>query len=337
MAQIERDPLLHDERGLTRAVTILRRGGLVAFPTETVYGLGARALDPAALAKVFEAKGRPATHPLIAHVLGTAGARALASEWPEVAERLARAFWPGPLTLVVPKASHVPGALTGGGDSVGVRAPSHPIAIALLRALAEPIAAPSANRFQTLSPTTADHVAASLGDRVELILDGGPCESGIESTVVDVRGDAPRILRLGALDYPTLAAVAPELIDAPEDAYIADEAAVRASPGMARRHYAPRTPLILAPSRDAAIAEAVARAAKGEKVALLLLEKVEGDLKGNVRVVALGGEALGYAKGMFAALHSLDAGGAGTIVAEPVPVGPAWRAIADRMRRAETK
>jgi L-threonylcarbamoyladenylate synthase len=324
---------------IERAVAILRSGRLVAFPTETVYGLGGRALDPQALARIFAAKGRPATHPLIAHVLGQDDARALASEWSEATERLAAAFWPGPLTLVVPRASHVPLELTGGGPSVGLRAPAHPIARALIATLGEPIAAPSANRYQTLSPTTAAHVAASLGDRVELILDGGPCSSGIESTVVDMRGSRPRILRPGAVDFPTLVAALPTLEEFTATTITGDVA--HPAPGMDRRHYAPRTPLIISESRDAAITEAQARSGAGERVGLLLVEPADSaTLATRVRVRALTADARAYAHDLFAALHELDEGDGrdanalDVILVEPVPGGPAWDAVADRLRRA---
>ena len=316
---------------IERAVAILRAGGLVAFPTETVYGLGGRALDPVALARIFAAKGRPATHPLIAHVLGVADARTMAADWSDLASRLAEAFWPGPLTLVVARAASVPPELTGGGDSVGLRAPAHPVARALLQGLGEPIAAPSANRYQTLSPTTAAHVAASLGDRVDLILDGGPCSAGIESTVVDLRGEAPVILRPGALDFPTLAAVAPTLVDATP--HVVEHGSMRPSPGMDRKHYAPRTPLIIATSRDDALAQAERRVAVGERVALLLIEAVaSAPPAASARV--LGADPAGYARQLFATLHDLDEGGFDVIIAEPVPDTAPWRAIADRLRRA---
>jgi L-threonylcarbamoyladenylate synthase len=311
-------------------VAILRRGGLVAFPTETVYGLGARALDPAALLRVFVAKGRPATHPLIAHVLGREDARALAAEWSDATDHLAAAFWPGPLTLVVPRAAGVPSELTGGGPSVGLRAPSHPVARALLHALGEPIAAPSANRYQTLSPTTAAHVAESLGDRVDMILDGGPCMDGIESTVVEMHPDGPRILRPGALDFPTLAAVEPRLLDVAPVTISSDTA--HPAPGMDRRHYAPRATLVLATTREAAVTEALQRAARGERIGLLLLGPLDSSSPaGGPRVRALGPEPRRYAHELFAALHELEDGDA--ILVEPVPAGPAWDAIRDRLQR----
>ncbi|HSN34083.1 MAG TPA: L-threonylcarbamoyladenylate synthase, partial [Ideonella sp.] len=170
-----------DAPAIAEAAALLRAGELVAFPTETVYGLGGRALDPAALARIFAAKGRPPTHPLIAHVTSPAEAAALSSAWDARAERLAERFWPGPLTLVVPRAPSVPAALSGGKPTVAVRAPAHPVAQALLAALGEPIAAPSANRYQTVSPTTAAHVVRSLGDAIPLVLDGGRCQAGLES------------------------------------------------------------------------------------------------------------------------------------------------------------
>src|SRR5688572_1548509 len=188
------------------AARVLREGGLVAFPTETVYGLGARLHDEQALARVFAAKGRPASHPLIAHVSGIDQARELAADWDARAEVAARAFWPGPLTLVVPRSARVPAAATGGAATIAIRAPSHPVARALIAELGEPIAAPSANRYQTLSPTLASHVQKSLGERVDLILDGGPCSAGIESTVLDLSRGAPRVLRPGAVGLSELRA-----------------------------------------------------------------------------------------------------------------------------------
>src|SRR5258708_4362657 len=201
-----------DPAVMREAAEILRRGGLVAFPTETVYGLGARALDVRALARVYEAKRRPPHHPLIAHVAGAAQARALASRWPERADRLAAAFWPGPLTLVVDRAPHVPAALSGGAPSVAVRAPAHPVARALLAALGEAVAAPSAHVYQGLSPTLASHVVKQLGDAVDLILDGGPRDAGLQATVVDLRGAVPLVLRPGALDLARLRELAPDVV-----------------------------------------------------------------------------------------------------------------------------
>ena len=229
---------------------VLRAGGLVAFPTETVYGLGARAFDERALARIFEAKGRPVHHPLIVHVEDEDQARTLAATWPEHAARLARAFWPGPLTLVVDRADAVPASVAGGAASVALRAPAHAVARGLLAALGEPIAAPSANRYQGLSPTIVAHVIKELGERVDLVLDGGPCEAGIESTVVDVRSASPRVLRPGALGLAELRAVVPDLRLRGGSAGSGER---RASPGMDERHYAPRARLVLAPNRAQAL------------------------------------------------------------------------------------
>jgi L-threonylcarbamoyladenylate synthase len=319
-----------DAAGIALAVRLLREGKLVAFPTETVYGLGARALDAAAVARVFEAKGRPPSHPLIAHVSGEAAARELAREWSERASRLAKTFWPGPLTLVVPRASHVPAVVAGGGDSIAVRAPAHPVARALIEALGEPIAAPSANRYQTLSPTRAEHVVKSLGDRVDLVLDGGACESGIESTVVDVRGPRARVLRPGALSMAALRAIEPD-IEVAEGVVAEDQD--RASPGMDPRHYAPRARVVLVESRQAAVAEAVARAGGG-LVGLVVRGAVHAELRAAIDVRMLPDSPEGYGAVMFATLHALDDAGVTAIVVEAVPDGEAWWAVADRLKRA---
>ena len=324
---------------IAEAAAELLRGGLVAFPTETVYGLGALALDPAALAKVFRAKGRPETHPLIAHVEGEEGARALAASWPERASLLARAFWPGPLTLVVSRAPHVPVELTGGADTVAVRAPSHPVARALLLALGRPIAAPSANRYQSLSPTTAAHVAKSLADLPLLILDGGRAAQGIESTVVDLTGDVPRVLRLGALPLAELRAVLPEIVVVRETPR---ERATRPSPGMDRRHYAPRAKLVIADTLEEAQRVACGLLSTGAKVGLVLHTPRAPDSLNLARpkttpetvlVRNLPEEAAGYAREFFSALHDLDDAGVDAIVVERVPEDEAWWAVADRLTR----
>jgi L-threonylcarbamoyladenylate synthase len=318
--------------GIALAVRLLREGKLVAFPTETVYGLGARALDAAAVARIFEAKGRPRSHPLIAHVAGEEDARGLAREWSGRASRLARAFWPGPLTLVVPRAGHVPDIVAGGGDSIAVRAPAHPVARALIEALGEPIAAPSANRYQTLSPTRAEHVVKSLGDRVDLVLDGGACESGIESTVVDVRGERARVLRPGALSMAALRAIEGDLEVA--EGVVAEDVE-RASPGMDARHYAPRARVVVAESREGAIAEARSRAERG-RVGLVIRGGATGATLDGIDVRVLPDAPVGYAAALFATLHALDDAGATAIVIEAVPEGEAWWAVADRLKRAAT-
>jgi L-threonylcarbamoyladenylate synthase len=233
------DPHAPDPEIVAEATRVLLGGGLVAFPTETVYGLGACALDPAAVAKIFVAKGRPPGHPLIVHVLGSSDARELASSWTLAAERLAAFFWPGALTLVVDRGQSVPAEVTGGGSSVAIRATSHPLARALIAA-AGPLAAPSANRYQSLSATSAAHVVKSLGDGVDLVLDGGASWAGIESTVVDARGPSLRLLRPGAVSAEAIRALGMELIAATSVAPPSAASEVHESPGQDAKHYAPR-------------------------------------------------------------------------------------------------
>src|SRR5579871_5209626 len=225
---------------VTRAAALIRAGELVAFPTETVYGLGANALDPAAVEKIYAAKGRPPESPLIVHVDSMEMALGLVRTWPEKAAKLAQRFWPGPLTLVLTKRPHVPARLTAGLDTVGIRMPSNSIALALIKEACVPIAAPSANRFGGISPTTAEHVRAALGDRVSLVLDGGPTSVGIESTVLSLAGPEAILLRPGMVSQAEIEEViGPVLIAAHTTG------SAHPSPGMHRRHYSPRTPLIL--------------------------------------------------------------------------------------------
>ena len=224
--------VLPDEAALTEAAQRLCAGELVAFPTETVYGLGANALDAVAVAKIYAAKGRPATNPIIVHVASVEQAKALAKTWPSIADELAAAHWPGPLTLVLEKADGIPDIVTAGGTTVGIRIPNHPVALELLRRAGVPIAAPSANRSEEVSPTQACHVADSLGEFVDdlLILDGGPCEVGIESTVLDVTCDPPRVLRPGMVSRQDLTVLLPQIIAGPTEESIAR------SPGQMLRH-----------------------------------------------------------------------------------------------------
>lgn len=299
------------------AADVLRHGGLVAFPTETVYGLGANALDAAAVARVFAAKGRPATNPVIVHVADLALVQHVATGWPDAAAKLAVRFWPGPLTLVLPKRPEVPDIVTAGGPTVAVRVPNHPVALALLRAVGVPVAAPSANRSTELSPTRADHVRPELAD---VILDGGPCPGGLESTVVDVTCDPPRLLRPGLVTVAMLE----EVIGRVDVSAAPTEGPAR-SPGRMERHYAPRAALELA-SRERA--EALAR--DGQRVGWLTFDGDDVPGAVNVRLPA---DAVGYAAGLYAALHDLDAAGVETVVVEPPPDGDEWRAVHDRLRR----
>lgn len=310
------------------AADALRRGELVAFPTETVYGLGADARSPAAVARIFAAKGRPATHPLIVHVRDLQAARPFARGWPEAALRLAARFWPGPLTLVLHRGPGVPAAVTGGQDTVALRVPAHPVAQALLAAFGGPIAAPSANRYGHVSPTCAAHVRAEFGAAVPIVLDGGDCTIGLESTIVACDEHGVTLLRPGHIGRAALAAVAGP-IAAP------GQGAPRV-PGSLRSHYAPGTPARLV--ERAGLPEAVAAAAcAGRRVALLC----RGDAPVRGEAVALclcaARDAAEYAHDLYANLRRLDAVGADEILVEAVPRDAEWEAVRDRLMRATAR
>jgi L-threonylcarbamoyladenylate synthase len=307
------------------------------IPTETVYGLGARALDERAVARVFAAKGRPAHHPLIAHVSGLPQAAELAAEWPEEAETCARAFWPGPLTLVVRRRASVPSAVAGGGDSIAVRAPSHPVARAVIAALGEPVAAPSANRYQGLSPTRAEHAVKQLGDAVDLVLDAGACDAGIESTVLDVRCRPARVLRPGAVDLAALRAVVPDVAASPGRVEHVERGEARPSPGMDERHYAPRARLLLADTSHEARRIAYGLASEGARVGVLLREGAEDVAGSTLRVRKMPAEPAAYARALYGVLHELDDAGVDAVVVQGVPPDDAWWAVADRLARAREK
>lgn len=318
-----------DESVIGRAADVIRRGGLVAFPTETVYGLGADALDERAVARIFEAKGRPSYNPLITHVPDLSAARRLSRTWPALADRLGEAFWPGPLTLIVPKADTIPDIVTAGLDSVGVRVPAHPVALALLRAADTPLAAPSANRFTEVSPTTAAHVERGLGDRVEMILDGGPTAVGIESTVLDLTGPRPVLLRPGSISLDALEAVAGPI----ERSGAVEGEAPRRSPGMVDKHYAPRGELVVFPRARREEMRTAVDAAKGRGLVVggLLLDTAPPGLD---QVMMMPSDAAGYARELYAALHRLDGEGCDLIVVDDVPADPEWAGIRDRLQRA---
>jgi len=319
------------EETIARAAALLRAGGVVAFPTETVYGLGADALNPAAVARVFEIKGRPLDHPVIVHLASADELGAWAHTVPEPAARLAAAFWPGPLTLILRRAAHVPDAVTGGQDTVGLRVPSHPVARALLEAFCgaegerrfSGIAAPSANRYGRISPTAAAHVRADLGDAVELILDGGAAELGIESTIVDLSGEAPLLLRPGAI----AAAELERVLGAPPR--LPDARAPRA-PGRHAAHYAPRAKLRLV--KRVAMLEALA-SHKGQRIGVLALEVTVPRLAVALQRVVPAVPAR-YAHELYANLRALDTQNVTQILVEMPPQSPAWAAINDRLARA---
>ena len=307
------------------AAAVLRSGGLVAFPTETVYGLGALALDADAVRRIFAAKGRPANNPVIVHVAEIAEAVGIAAEWPDAAERLARRFWPGPLTLVVPRGAVVPDVTTAGGPTVAIRVPAHPVALALLRAVGAPIAAPSANCSSELSPTRADHVLRGLDGRIDLVLDGGPTTAGIESTVLDVTTSPPRLLRPGSISPAEL-----EVVVGPISRHTAsDEGKALPSPGMLPRHYAPRTPLECSADGRARAAELLRT---GARIGWLTWN--EAITATGLVVQKLPADPAGYAAQLYAALHTLDDTGVERIVADLPPDGEAWLAVRDRLRRA---
>jgi L-threonylcarbamoyladenylate synthase len=345
------DPQSPDPAAIRTAADTLTRGALVAFPTETVYGLGANGLNPDAIARIYAAKGRPAWNPVILHVATIEAAQALTRHWSNDADRLARHFWPGPLTLVLPRAAQVPAIATAGLDAVGIRIPAHPVALALLQAVPFPIAAPSANRFTQLSPTTAAHVEASLGDRVPLILDGGPSTVGIESTVLDLCGATPTVLRPGMIDRAQLEAVLGRPVAlasaATHTAVSADDSttAPQRSPGMADRHYAPKADVWLVDTTglsEAALGLAQRPADHGHTprgAAVLLRWSTPNDsdrwpLRAGDRVVTMPEAPAEYARALYAALHEADATGAAVVVIEQPPATDAWHAIRDRLARA---
>ena len=311
---------------VSRAAALLRAGELVAFPTETVYGLGADAGNPQAIAKIFAAKGRPADHPLIVHLPDASHLERWAVDIPRSACVLAAAFWPGPLTLILKRRPAVPDAVTGGQDTVGLRVPNHPLALQLLREFDGGVAAPSANRFGRISPTTAAHVRDELGDAVALILDGGPCAVGIESTILDISSGEPRILRPGMLDA---AAIGKVLGDVP--AFGGTPDAPRVS-GSLEAHYAPRTPLQLVAAAD--LAATVSRALDaGQRVAVLSAQSPDVGHK-NLAWHSAAADPAQFARDLYARLREIDALACDVILVTVPPADEAWRAVTDRLRRA---
>ena len=315
-----------DPDGIRRAADALRRGELVVFPTETVYGVGAHALDPAAVARIFAAKGRPADNPLIVHVADAEAARALTRAWPPEAEALARAFWPGALTLVLPRDPCVPDVATGGLDTVAVRVPDHPVAQALLREAGVPVAAPSANRSGRPSPTRVADARADLGDAVAVYLDGGPTRVGLESTVVSLPGGRPRLLRLGGVP-----AEAVESVVGPVERPAHDPLGPALAPGMKYRHYAPRARVHLVEGGRGAL-EAAARACGG-KVAVVA-SREEAPEGAHVRVPGGLREPEAWARVLFALLRDLDAEGYEHVVVQAIPEEGLGAAVMERLRKA---
>ena len=322
-------PALFDA-AVRQAAALLRAGAVVAVPTETVYGLAANALDPAAVARLFEVKGRPSHNPIIVHVASLEMARSCAAAWPEPASRLATAFWPGPLTIVLPRAAIIPDAVTAGGSTVGLRWPSHPFMQALIRECGFPLAAPSANPSNALSPTNADHVFRQLGGRIPLVIDGGQSQVGIESTVIDLAVSPARVLRPGMVHVESLVAA----LGVPVLEGGSGKGTLR-SPGQLPRHYAPQARLVVLPWAEEGELRARVAALGIEPGGCWIVAHAQvpsGAGWAGVSVIPHDAEA--YARALYAELHRCDEGGVRTIVVQALPDEPAWRGLADRLRRA---
>jgi L-threonylcarbamoyladenylate synthase len=312
-------PLTAGRADIDQAAGLLRTGRLVAFPTETVYGLGANALDSDAVARIYAVKRRPATSPLIVHVASMEMAQSLVAKWPEMAERLAKKFWPGPLTLVLPKrAGKIPDNVTAGLATVGLRMPAHSVALALIEAAGLPLAAPSANRFTELSPTTADHVRRSLGGKVDFIVDGGPCKVGIESTVLSLVELRPVLLRPGGISRAEL-----EAVIGPVELAGDVGAGAHPAPGMHARHYSPRTALHL--TTNGKLPE------EGRGIYLQHSHRAD---RPNVASIQMPTAAADYAAALYGKLHEADEANVEWIVVDMPPSAPEWEAVLDRLRRA---
>lgn len=327
------DPQNIDPEIVARAAKVLRDGGLVAFPTETVYGLGANALDAVAVEKIFAAKQRPHFNPLIVHLPDTSRVLEVAAQWPEKAQILAEHFWPGPLTLVLPKRDIVPDRVTAGLNTVAVRVPQHPVAQALLQAAQIPVAAPSANLFMQLSPTRAQHVAQSLENRVDLILDGGPCNVGIESTVLSLADETPVLLRPGSVSRTQIE----KLIGPVASPQEPKNDTPRLAPGMLERHYAPRAKLVMFEGREELKQAIYNNCGDGIWIGALLLNLDATSPEvgyGITFPVVMPHDAQEYARKLYEQLHALDELGCVAILVESVPDFPAWDGIRDRLQRA---
>jgi len=318
------------EAAVRRAVDLLRAGEVVGLPTETVYGLAANALDARAVAKIFEIKGRPVHNPIIVHVAGVEMARRCVKHWPVLAEQLARAFWPGPLTMVLPRAADIPDVVTAGGGTVGVRWPSHPFIQAVIRECDFPLAAPSANLSNQISPTNAGHVARQLDGRIPLIVDGGQAQVGIESTVIDLTVTPPRLLRPGMIHEQALLAVMGEITLGGGGG-----AEILKSPGQLAKHYAPKAKLVVLKWRDDAdlAAQLVALGPGWSRRHVMAHTQIPspGGFSG-VSVIPHDAEA--FARALYAEWHRCDEAEADLIIVEAPPETGEWRAIADRLKRA---
>ena len=316
---------------VARTVEVLRSGRVAAVPSETVYGLAANAFSAEAVGGIYRAKGRPSGNPLIVHIATAAMARECAAAWPELAERLACRFWPGPLTLVVAKSGRVPNLVTAGGPTVGLRWPAHPFFQAVIRGCGFPLAAPSANPSDCLSPTTAEHVLDGLGHRIPLIVDGGPCAVGIESTVVDVTGTRPRVLRPGILSAEQIA----EAAGMPTEEPTADGGAPLKSPGLLGRHYCPKARLaVWAWTDDAELAARLIDSGVDPERLFVLAHSRIPDQPMPAQVSFIPEDPEAFARALYGFLHDCDHRGAQLIIVERLPSGHSWDGIRDRLLRA---
>jgi L-threonylcarbamoyladenylate synthase len=321
------------QKAVKRAAELLRAGEVVALPTETVYGLAANALDEKAVAKIFQIKGRPANNPIIVHVAGIEMAKTCVTNFTALAEKLGKSFWPGPLTLVLPRAKNIPDVVTAGGATVGIRWPSHPFMQAVIRECGFPLAAPSANLSNQISPTNAEHVRAQLGGKISLIVDGGQSQVGIESTVLDLTVSPPRILRPGMIHAESLAAVGGE-VQSPKSKVQSPETALR-SPGLLKKHYSPKAKLLVLNWRDDADLQFKIQNSKFKIQNCFVIAHTKipsGEYFADVSVMPHDAEA--FARALYAELHRCDAAGAKLIAVEAPPETPEWAGIADRLRRA---
>ena len=321
------------QKAVLRAAELLRAGEVVALPTETVYGLAANALDEKAVAKIFQIKGRPANNPIIVHIAGGEMAKRCVKDWPERADRLSKSFWPGPLTLVLPRSESIPAIVTAGGATVGIRWPSHPFIQAVIRECGFPLAAPSANLSGRVSPTRAEHVRAQLGGKIPLIVDGGRSQVGIESTVLDLTVSPPRILRPGMIHAESLAAVCGE-VQSPKSKVQSPDSALR-SPGLLAKHYSPKAKLMVLNWRDDADLKFQISNFKFQTSTGFIIAHTQIPSSGHfARVGVIPRDAETFARAIYAELHRCDEAGAEWIVVEAPPDLPEWAGIADRLRRA---
>lgn len=323
------------QAAVRRASALLRAGEVVALPTETVYGLAANAFDARAVSRIFEVKGRPSQNPIIVHVADLEMAGRCVSEWPPAAEQLAASFWPGPLTLVLPRSREIPDCVTAGGPTVGVRWPSHPFVQAVIRECEFPLAAPSANLSNRLSPTNAEHVRSQLGDKVGLIIDGGQAQVGIESTVLDLTVRPPRVLRPGMIHEEALqAALRLSRSSRPEET--GQTSGTLRSPGLLRKHYAPKAKLIVMSWRDDADLRSRLGSERADRTHVIAYQRIPSP-KGLGGVSVIPHDAEAFARALYAELHRCDEAGAERIIVEAPPDSTAWRAIVDRLNRAAVR